>query len=42
MNIDLVDCGITEFGFEQCKGAKEIMDKIKVDIVLVSPLLRAI
>lgn len=37
-----VDCGITELGMQQCLAPKELMSKITLDIVIVSPLRRAL
>lgn len=39
---DLIDCDITERGYEQAKKAAEDMKDINVTLVLVSPLLRAL
>ena len=36
------DCDITPTGFKQCEGCYEKMKGLKVDLIIVSPLRRAI
>ncbi|CAK90511.1 unnamed protein product (macronuclear) [Paramecium tetraurelia] len=38
----LIDCGLTQYGIQQCLESATKMSSFKVDIVLVSPLRRAI
>lgn len=39
---DLLDASITENGVKQCEEARDIMAGIHVDVVIVSPLRRAL
>ena len=39
---EYLDVDLTEEGVEQCKGAREKMAEVDVDVVLVSPMRRAL
>ena len=39
---EYLDVEITEEGVEQCRGAREKMAEVDVDVVLVSPMRRAL
>ena len=41
-SMELIDCGITEFGYEQAKTAAEELKSINIKLVIVSPLRRAL
>lgn len=41
-NQEWCDCGITELGVQQCLEAMKHMEHIPIDIVIVSPLRRAL
>ncbi|KAL4499303.1 hypothetical protein ABPG72_006889 [Tetrahymena utriculariae] len=41
-NEELIDCGITPQGYQQCQQAREICQKEDVAVVFVSPLRRAL
>lgn len=41
-NPEFLDCDITEKGVEQCAKARGLVEDVKPDIILVSPLFRTL